>query len=640
MVAWWVTANPIQYAEEFFITMITATDALDALFQFTEAKRRNSLTGRLLGLGLPERDALLSGIFERFDAAIEAARAEAARTGKPVSVDGSQISLTDGGDTWWVHPDGTLTREYDAFPGFGDFLATLGNRPAVDFSRPVAQDVRFRAAYNGFWSPSATNWQPVRVVELDGEVRRAFMELAGWNPEAIAIPLWVLLRRDHYESLLGDVMEPFGLAVTAREESLDVGIFAQAAAVTAMSEGLTSTEHVFPSNQLAEATRLLRAEFDRRLAKLGQPAEDTPAGMEVSKLKTLAAMLDAGKYVPDSLLAIGHPEQPTGVTFEPFGAIIDQHSTQRVASLARDFGKAETELIWEQTVASLQPHERHCVTWTFFHRDQKTPYEIGAAMFAALYGEGADAETKAGGEGGMITSATLRNYLQEIAKRDPAYIQTILPDDWKDMSDADLQKATRQVAVRTQDVGRFLLDRILRDGKYVSENGRIQDTSGKPLSLPVLVRMGKTLASTFGNFFLKFQNTHPQNAVLLANLDCGLDEHQVFRTVGKVGFGLTYAARALGASSIIKTGPIDLAREAIAKILISNPDNDPALAGMRAAIQNGRLSPAMTFQVGYPLTGSELVDAGTPNEHTGHDERKRDKRPPRDDFRRHYLPSL
>lgn len=620
--------------------MITATDALDALYQFTEAKRRNSLTGRLLGIGLPERDAILNGIFERFDADIEAARAEAARTGKPVSVDGSAISLTDGGDIWWVHPDGTLTREYDEFPGFGEFMATLGTRPALDFSRPVEHDVLLQAAYNGFWSPSATNWQPVRVVELTGDVRNAFMALAGWNPEAIAIPLWVLLRREHYESLLGDVMEPFGLAVTAREESLDVGIFAQAAAMTAQSVGLTSVEHVFPAVQLEAATRLLRAEIDRRLAVLGKPAAESPAAQEVTKLTTLAAMLDSGKYLPDSLLAIGHPVQPTGVTFERFDDIIGQHSTQRVASLDREFGKAETALLWEQTMASLMPEERSCVSWTFFHRDQKTPYEIGAAMFAALYGEGADAETKAGGEGGMITSATLRNYLLEIAKHDPGYVSSILPEGWENLSDAELQKATRQVAVRTQDVGRFLLERILRDGKYVSENGILQDTSGKPLSLPVLVRMGKSLASTFGNFFLKFQNTHPQNAVLLANLDCGLEEHHVFRTVGKVGLGLTYAARALGASSIIKTGPIDLAREAIAKILASNPDNDPALASMSDAIRRDRLSPAMTFQVGYPLAGSELIEPGTPAEHTGHDERKRDKRPPRDDFRRHYMPAL
>ncbi|MNK51670.1 hypothetical protein D3C87_705840 [compost metagenome] len=240
----------------------------------------------------------------------------------------------------------------------------------------------------------------------------------------------------------------------------------------------------------------------------------------------------------------------------------------------------------------------------------------------------------------MIGSTTLRNYLLQIAKTDSAYIRSILDEGWESLSDAELQKATRQVAVRTQDVGRYLLERILRDGKYVAENGILQDTSGKPLSVPVLVRMSKSLTSTFGNFFLKFQNTHPQNAVLLANLDCGMEEHRIFRTVGKVGLGLTYAARALGASSIIKTGPIDLAREPIARILVSNPDDDPDLAVMRDGLANGRISPAMTFQVGYPLGGSELVDPGTPNEHTGLDERKRDKRPPRDDFRRHYLPNL
>jgi hypothetical protein len=620
--------------------MITATDALDALYRFTEAKRQKSLTGRLLGIGLPERDAILGPIFERFDAEIAAAREEAARTGKAIAVDGSAISLTDGGDTWWIHPDGQMTREYSAFPGFGAFLATLGQRPALDFSRSVEPEVLLRAAYNGFWSPSATNWQPVRVLELTGDARNAFMALAGWPSTTIAIPLWVLLRRDHYESLLGDVMEPFGLAVTAREESLDVGIFAHAAAMTAQSEGLTSCEHVFEASQLPEATRLLRAEIARRQALLGKPAADTPEATEASKLETLATLLDAGKYLPDSLMAIGHPAQASNVTFPGFGDLIDQHSTQRVASFSREFGKAETETIWEQTLASLLPEERPCVNWAFFHRSEQTPNEIGLAMFAALYGEGADAETKAGGMGGMLTATTVRNYLTQIAESDPAYIQSILPEGWEDLSDADLQKATRQVAVRTQDVGRFLLERILRDGKYVSENGILQDTGGKPLSVPVLVRMTKALASTFGNFFLKFQNTHPQNAVLLANLDCGFEEHQVFRTVGKAALALTYAARALGASSIIKSGPIDLAREPIARILEQNLDQHPTLATQRDALASGRISPAMTFQVGYPLTGSELVDAGTPNEHSGLDERKRDKRPPRADFRLHYLPSL
>jgi hypothetical protein len=48
----------------------------------------------------------------------------------------------------------------------------------------------------------------------------------------------------------------------------------------------------------------------------------------------------------------------------------------------------------------------------------------------------------------------------------------------------------------------------------------------------------------------------------------------------------------------------------------------------------------MTFQVGMPLAGSDIIDVGTPNEHSGYEERKRDKRPPREDFTWHYLPVL
>ncbi len=632
--------NPECHPEELFLPMITATDALDALYQFTEAKRRSSLTGRLLGIGLPERDGILNELYERFDADLAAAREEAAQTGKAIPVDGSAVALTDGGDTWWIHPDGTLTREYDDFPGFGEFLATMGQPSALDFKRPVDTEALLRAAYNGFWSPSATNWQPIRVLELKGEARSAFMALAGWMAEDVAIPLWILLRREHYESLLGDVMEPFGLSVTAREESLDAGIFAHAAAMSARSEGLTSLELVFAPDQLEAASRLLQTEIDRRIRDLGKSSAETPQATELTKLQTLANLLAAGKYLPDSLMVIGHALQANDATFERFGALVDQHSTQRVASASREFGKPETALLWEQTMASLAPEERPCVSWAFYHREQRTPYEIGQAMFAALYGEGADVESKSGGMGGMLTASTVRNYLSQIAKSDSAYIRSILTDGWEALTDAELQKATRQVAVRTRDVGRYLLERILRDGKYVSVNGCLQDVSGKPLSIPVLVRMTKALASTFGNFFLKFQNTHPQNAVLLAHLDCGLDEHRVFRTVGKAGLSLTYAARALGASSIIKTGPIDLAREAIARILVGNPDNDPVLATKREGLASGRISPAMTFQVGYPLTGSEIVDAGSPNEHSGLDERRRDKRPPRADFCQHYLPSL
>ena len=87
------------------------------LVHFTEHMRQASLTGRLVGLNLPERDRVLAELFTRFDAELERAREEAARTGQPVAIDGAPISLTDGGDTWTIHPDGRMAREYEKFPG-------------------------------------------------------------------------------------------------------------------------------------------------------------------------------------------------------------------------------------------------------------------------------------------------------------------------------------------------------------------------------------------------------------------------------------------------------------------------------------------------------------------------------------------
>ena len=110
--------------------------------------------------------------------------------------------------------------------------------------------------------------------------------------------------------------------------------------------------------------------------------------------------------------------------------------------------------------------------------------------------------------------------------------------------------------------------------------------------------------------------------------------------VNEVWGVVSYLSRAEGASSIIKTGPIDLARDPIRAILAENPDALPHLTDWHADLAAAALQPAMTFQVGMPLTGTDLVDAGTPGEHSGLEERKRDKRPPREDFTYHYLPPL
>ena len=47
----------------------------------------------------------------------------------------------------------------------------------------------------------------------------------------------------------------------------------------------------------------------------------------------------------------------------------------------------------------------------------------------------------------------------------------------------------------------------------------------------------------------------------------------------------------------------------------------------------------MVFQFGYPLTGSDVIDVGTPEEHNGLEERKRDKRPTRFGLDARYIVS-
>jgi len=615
--------------------MLAAVDTLDQLHRYEADRRAKTLTGSLLGLGLPERDQVLAQVFEGFEQDLAIARSEAANTGHPVRFEGAAISLTGPGDTWTVQPDGRMDRDYVPFPGFETLVERLSQPPALDETRAVEFSEVLQAAYHAFWSPSATNWQPTRVLEATGDFKQRLAAIAGWSA-ALVPSVMLLLRRDHYESLLGDVLEPFGLAVTAREESIDAGIFAETMAMSALSRGMTFREYVFAPHEVEGVAGLAIAELSARLDRLTDESE--VAETERTKIAHLIDFLKRGKYLPDSLMVLGHACEPVE-PFTQFDALIESHSTQRVASPVRDFSHAETELLWARTRAALPESERAAIDFAFYHWSEQTPPAIGSAMFEALYGTGADPDSKQGGTGGLLTAVTVRNYLLSLTEQDPGYVPGLLGAGWQDLDDAELQKVARAIGVRAQDVGRYLRERILRDGKYQVVDGLIADGNGKPMSIPVFVRLVRSLASTFGNFFLKFQNTHPQNAVILADTRAG-ETHRVFRTVGKVGAVLTYMARAMGASSIIKTGPIDLARDPIAAILGRNLDGRTLSGKWGEAIAQGVLLPAMTFQIGYPLSGSEVIEAGTPNEHTGYEERKRDKRPPRERFVDHFLPAF
>jgi hypothetical protein len=584
-----------------------------------EAQRRDaSLTGRLLGLDLPARDAILFERLQALELALADARGLAAAEGEAVDVEGSGASLTDGHDTWRVHPDGHLTRSLAPFPGFEACL--VADAEAASTNKGLTVTEALPLLYQAFWAPSATNWQPTRVLMVQPGPLADALAGTGAGPRGEGLRL-LLLRRDRYESLLGDVLEPFGLAVTAREESIDAGIFAQTLRLAATAEGHRTHEHVLTQGEAARLQERVFAELTGRLEASGLADEDRAA------LVALRRDVAEGRYLADAVVDLFGGAVPR---WPHFASLIAAHSTQRVASPGRELAPEVMRQLWRDALGSIPEAERGGLACAAFSWHDETPRRVGQAMFEALYGRGADPDTRTGGEGGLLTQVTVGAF----ARHDGGSYAS-LPPGWQDLPEAAVRRAASELPVRAEQLGRHLRERLLRDGKWRLEEGMLLDERNRPLTLPVLVRLLRSLAGTFGHFFLKFQNTHPCNAFVLARADVA-DPHRGWRAVGRVAATMTFQARALGLSSILKTGPIDLARDAIASILAANPDGSPLLA----TLADEAWLPALTFQVGWPLGGSDVVDEGTDQAHTGLEERRRDRRPPRGRFAHHVWAPL
>ncbi|MEB3284393.1 MAG: hypothetical protein VKN33_03800 [Candidatus Sericytochromatia bacterium] len=596
------------------------THPQEKILAFEAQRRSQSLTGQMLGIDLPARDALLGSIVADFEPQLAKARTDAATSGQPVPIEGAALSLTDADDIWWVQPDGQVEREYRKFPGYEACFAQAAGPPPPGQKRPVSDEKVLQACYSAFWAPSATNWQPTRILECSHSEKKAVSDVLGLETDLFHLPWLLTLRRDRYESLLGDVLEPFGLHVTAREESIDAGIFAHTLRLALLSEGLTLEETPFQAETRRHLTHAVIQMVTRR--RDGCP-KGTP---ERTAAEELLEDLHAARYIPDSLFIIGWPEKESP-KWGRLQALISAHSTQRVASPTRKIDPAVLDKIWQVAYESVPEDERDRIEWANFSSHSKVPAQMGQAMHEALYGGSC--------RPGLLEAMTLRNFLLHLQQRAPGSWSKRLPAHWHTLTEKELRTVCKQLPVMTTWLGRHLLLRLGRDGRYRALDEWVVDEKERPLSLPALVRLLKGLAGTFGQHFLRFHDTHPQNSVILAQTRI-TDSHLTWRTVGRVAAALTWLARAEGLSSIVKTGPIDLAGSAIATILATNPDHSPSLAALGHRLENGDSVPALTFQLGYPLGGSEWVNSGSGEPHTGLEERRRDRRPPRAPFSLHY----
>lgn len=584
----------------------TTTQA-QVLAEFAAQRRLQGRTGRLIGLDLAGRDALWAEEHAAFQAAAEAAQAQGGG-----EVDGAGLSLVDGGDTWVLDGQGQWSRHLSESQGLAPFLAQVAQAPAPQGPAPLAPQLA--ALDEASWAPSATNGQPMRAWLLnpaDAPHWRALLGDAAWPEGATG---WLLVRKRKYDSLMGDVFEPFGLEVTAREESIDAGIFAASLAWGLAARGLGQVESVLAPAQRAQARDLALKSLEALGPDAGPVAEEILQGLR------------SGARLVDALVAVG--QGPASAPLWPeWPALVGARSTQRVASPSRPLGAEVEAQLWAEALASLPPGSQpEAFRLVGFDRAQASPAAIGRAMFDRLYGEGADPESRQGGEGGILSGATLRNLLLEAERRQPGAVAAQLGPDWEGLEDKALAVAAKAFALGPQMLGPHLLARLGAEGRYVIEGDRLMDARGQCLSAPTAVRLMKSLAATFGRHFLAFQTTHPRNAVILANDTVG-ESHLQWRLAGRLAAALSYLARARGLSAIVKTGPVDLAPMGVAEALATNLDALPDLDGLAQGLRSGQWRPSFTFQVGWPLAGSERI--GGPEGHDGFEERRRDKRPPR-----------
>lgn len=568
---------------------------------------RNGVLGALSGADDSGQARLFDAALAQAREAIERARRQAAETGRTVELDASRLSGVNGGDRWRVAPSGRIERRLVPMP---EAAAAVG-RAAPGRTGPPPDDLETarpllaRAAYNGLWSPSGTNWQPIRCLELGAE------QIAAVSGQRTDGPGLLVLARRRYDSILGDVARLCGVEQSSHAEHIDLGIWLEVAETTIHAHGWR-----FERRWIEPGPRA-----DRAAAALAAVLEDRGPRLEAAA--ALAESVAAGRHRPAVCLLprrgaglTRDPEAPGGLVPAAFDRLVEARSTQRVAAPGRSLPRSELDALWRRARRAAGDSGLELAV---FDQRGPVPAAIGRAMHAGLEG--------AGGLLARIDHAHLSAHLRGCAG---------LPAELAAWADRPQGPAPAQ-ALPAAAVPAHLCAKLESSGRYRRAGGVLLDHRDRPLTAERLIKLVRLLARSFGRFFLSFQDTHPLLGVLL--VPAGLapeDQRRAYRRAGRAVAAMGLLARARGLVSIIKSGPVEIARAPMAELTAAHAD-DPAL---RRAVSAGRLSPLLTFQLGWPLAPDETVAAGRPDAHDGLLERKLDKRAPRARLAEHYVPAL
>jgi len=543
----------------------------------------NGLLGQLTNLDETQREQL-------FRTWIKELEHELTEATPPALIDAGKLHGVNGGEQIRLGTDGRRNRESASFP---EAEARMLNEPspharlAAD-ATPLAA-LWMRAAYNGLWAPSGTNWQPIRSLALSSD------ETQRVSDGRLTGPSLAVLGHAHYSSILGDIAGLCGWAERSRVEWVDLGIWLAFAQTTAQGHGWDFAElHLTPETRPAAENHLLqilKARKSTLSSRNSHTAQAMLSALQAHDLR-LACLLSAqtGPNLPLD------DQAPGGIQPSDCDRLIEARVSQRVASPAGEMERGTIEKLWRQ----VRPAEGLALEGFTWHDEFSRA--VGQAMHDGLEGEA-----------GLVPRIEIDQFRRS----------------WRKLPEVD------EAQLPADALPHHLRKRLIGSGLYRQVDGMLLDHRDKPVTAERLIKLVRRITQNFGRYFLRFHNTHPLLGLILSPTTGPKDtlrRHwmEAGRAVGK----MSLLARARGQVSIIKSGPLEIARKAIAKLLTQHAGNE----SLRRAIKAAEMEPLLTFQLGLPLGPDELVSAGQPDEHTGLVERQLDRRAGRSSLSEHHLP--
>lgn len=320
-----------------------------------------------------------------------------------------------------------------------------------------------------------------------------------------------------------------------------------------------------------ELARRSMADFVKNVEKAKQKAKETGKKTEVDGSR-LSGVKSGDLWTIDEN---GIKERH----FEKNEALLDgilQRRTERVADPDKEVELEELLKIlsyaqWAPNATNEQPTKI-----MIYKKNHPSMQKIGELMHKALYER-------------MIPNINIRNFVVNKKRENPNFLPEFSLNDIIEMNDEKFESMhfenmpaplneLPQTAAKL-----FERDKIIiEDGKYYLKKS--DGKKGNEYLMKDLLQNDKVFTSGMGKFFLKFKNTHPYLIVIFRKwhytslmtetlYKYGIQLPDVGEEFIDAGFytdHLALATRGFGLSGVVKTGPMDLAKDELTELFIQD----------------------------------------------------------------------